>query len=66
MTHIIDLDQCSFWLSKITVLGNNLGPSKTMVVERNFGLSKITVVDRTFGPSKSTIILDIQNYACGP
>ena len=54
--YIVNLDQCPFRQSKITLVGSNFGPSKTMDVEHNFGLSKITVVDRNFGPSKSTIV----------
>ena len=52
----VNLDQCPFRQSKITLVGKNFDPSKSTVVERNFGLSKITVVDRNFGPSKTTIV----------
>ena len=52
----VNLDQCPFRQSKITLVGSNFGPFKSIVVERNFGPSRITVVDRNFGPSKTMIV----------
>ena len=36
----LNLDQRFFRQSKITLVGSNFGPPKSMVVERNIGLSK--------------------------
>ena len=61
VNHIFLVSKIIVWdvfpfVSKNTVVGHNLGPSKITVVRRYFELSKMTFLWHYFWPSKNTVV----------